>query len=116
MSKDTSNKRLVISIITGAILGIFCIIGLSIRMGYSGNELLILSTWINRVVMGLVIGLAPYYNIKNNTRNILLRGAFLGFIISGSFYLATFFKDTPGFFAGIVYGIIIDYVASRYGR
>jgi hypothetical protein len=66
--------------------------------------------------MGLVIGLAPYYKIKNNTRNILLRGAFFGFMISGSFYLATSFKDTPGFIAGIVYGIIIDYVASRYGK
>jgi len=111
-----NNKRLVISIVTGAILGIFCIIGVSIRIGFTGNELFILATWINRVIMGLVIGLAPYYKIKNNTKNSILRGAFLGFIISGSLYLATDFIDTPGFFAGIVYGIIIDYVATKYEK
>ncbi|MFC1768620.1 hypothetical protein ACFLZX_02555 [Nanoarchaeota archaeon] len=107
-------KRISIALITGALLGIFCIIGVSLRLGYTGNELFILATWVNRVVMGLVIGLAPYYKIKNNTKNSIIRGAFLGFIISGSFYLSTAFYDTPGFIAGIIYGIIIDYVATRY--
>jgi len=111
-----SNKRLIIAIVTGAILGILCIIGVSIRLGFVGNELFILATWVNRVIMGLVIGLAPYYKIKNNTKNILFRGAFFGFIISGSFYLATAFKDSPGFIAGIVYGIIIDYIATKYEK
>jgi hypothetical protein len=109
-------KRLIVSILTGAILGIFCIIGLSIRLGFAGNELFILATWINRVVMGLIIGLAPYYKINNNARNIIFRGAFFGFVIGGSFFLATDFKDTPGFIAGIMYGIIIDFVATRYEK
>lgn len=107
------NKRLVISIALGAILGIFCVIGVSARLGYVGNELFILATWVNRIIIGLVIGLAPNLKIKDKTRNTIFRGALLGFIISGSFYLATSFKDTPGFFAGIVYGIIIDVVVSR---
>lgn len=64
--------------------------------------------------MGLVIGLAVCSQIKSNSKSILLRGAFFGLIISGSFYLATGFKDAPGFFAGIVYGMIIDYVATKY--
>ena len=106
-------KRLLVAILTGAFLGIFCIIGISIRLGFVGNELFILATWVNRVVMGLVIGLAPYYVIQNNTKNIILRGALLGLIISGSFFLATDLRDIPGFFAGIVYGIIIDFVASK---
>ena len=110
------NKRLIIAIITGAILGIFCIIGISIRLGFAGNELFILATWINRVILGLVIGLAPYYKIKKDTKNILFRGAFFGLIISGSFHLATAFKDTPGFIAGIVYGVIIDYIATKYEK
>jgi len=110
------NKRLLVSILTGAVLGIFCIIGVSSRIGFLGNELFILSTWINRVILGLVIGLAPYYKIKNNTKNILLRGAILGFVIGGSFFLATSFRDIPGFIAVIFYGIIIDYVASNYGK
>ncbi len=109
-------KRLLVAILTGAFLGIFCIIGVSSRLGFVGNELFILATWVNRVVMGLVIGLAPYYVIQNNNKNIILRGAFLGLIISGSFFLATGFKDVPGFFAGIVYGIIIDFVATRYEK
>lgn len=106
-------KRLMVAIATGALLGIFCIIGISNRLGFAGNELFLLATWVNRVVMGLVIGLAPYYKITNNTKNILFRGAFFGLIISGSFFLATAFKDVPGFVAGIIYGIIIDYVATK---
>ena len=109
-------KMLTVAIIMGIILGIFCIIGLSIRRGFVGNELFILATWVNRVVIGLVIGLLPAYKLKNNLGKILFRGAFFGLIISGSFYLATAFADTPGFVLGIVYGVIIDYVATRYGK
>ena len=109
-------KRLFLSILTGAALGIICVIGISVRLGYEGNELFILATWVNRVVMGLVIGLASCYKIKENTLNVILRGAFLGLVISGSLFLATDFKDVPGFFAGIVYGMIIDYVATKYGK
>lgn len=108
-----SKKRIITAIVTGAVLGIFCIVGVSTRFGYSGNELFILSTWVNRVIMGLLIGLAPYYVIKKSKINIILRGAFLGFIMSGSFYLATAFRDTTGFVAGIFYGIIIDWVATK---
>lgn len=111
-----NNKRIVVAIVTGAILGIFCIIGVSVRLGFTGNELFILATWVNRVVMGLVIGLAPYYQIKTTTKNIVLRGLFFGFVISGSFYLASEFRDTPGFMAGLAYGVIIDYVATKYGQ
>ena len=108
-----NKKRLIIAILAGAILGIFCIIGISTRLGFKGNELFLLATWINRVVLGLVIGLVQY-PVKNNTKIILFHGALLGLIISGSFYLATTFKDTPGFFAGIVYGVIINYVATKF--
>ncbi len=107
------NKRLLIAIITGAVLGIFCIIGVSARLGFAGNELFIFSTWLNRVVMGMVIGLICS-GMKKSSPFVLLRGAFLGLVISGSFYLATDFRDTLGFFAGIVYGMIIDYVATKY--
>ena len=107
-------KRLPLALLTSAILGVFCIIGVSIRLGV--NELFLISTFVNRLIIGLVIGLAPYYKIKSTTNNIVLRGALLGFIISGSLYLSTNFIDTPGFFAGIVYGMIIDYVATRYSK
>lgn len=108
------NKRITIATITGSLLGIFCIIGISLRMGYVGNELFILATWINRVVMGFVVGLAGNFMFKKKSNLVYLRGAIIGLIISGSFYIATSFKDLPGFFAGIVYGIIIDYIATKY--
>lgn len=110
------NKRLVIALVTGAALGVFCIIGISVRLGFEGNELFMFATWVNRIVIGLVIGLASSFVIKENFRNILFRGAMLGLIISGSFYLATNFYDTSGFFAGIIYGMIIDYVATKYAK
>ena len=133
------NKRVLASTILGGILGIFCIIGVSLRLGFSGNELFILATWLNRVVMGFVVGLAAnfmfkktkkinrkqifkqdiksskiLYHLYPESNLVYLRGAIIGLIISGSFYIATSFKDLPGFFAGIVYGIIIDYIATKY--
>lgn len=108
------NKRILASIITSAILGMLCVIGVVLRRGFEGNEIFILATWMNRIMIGLVIGLAPYYEIKSTSKNIIFRGAFLGFVISGSFFLATEFTDIVGFGAGIVYGIIIDIVATKY--
>ena len=110
------NKRLIAALTTGAMLGVFCIVGMIVRRGFEGNELFILATWVNRVVIGLVIGLASAYKIKNDLKSILFRGAVLGFIVSGSFYIATNFYDTPGFIMGIVYGMIIDYVATKYEK
>lgn len=107
------NKRLVAALATGVILGFLCIVGMIVRRGFEGNELFILATWVNRIIIGLVIGLASAYKIKDNFKSILLRGAVLGFIVSGSFYIATNFYDTPGFIMGIIYGMIIDYVATK---
>lgn len=109
-------NRISLAIFTGAILGIFCIIGLSYRLGFSGNELFIFATWFNRLVMGIIIGLAGSLTLVKNKYNFLVRGATLGFIISVSLYLSTELKDPTGFIAGIFYGIIIDYVATKFGK
>jgi len=109
-------KRLVLAITTGTILGIFCIIGVGYRFGFSGNELFLFATWINRLVIGIVIGLAGSLTIVKNKNNILIRGVVLGSIISFSFYIATDFRDMTGFIAGIIYGIIIDYIATKYSK
>lgn len=107
-------KRLISALVTGAILGVFCIIGVGYRLGYSGNELFLFATWFNRVLMGLVIGLASFKLTKK--LNFLFRGVLLGLIVSFAFYVSTSFIDTPGFIAGIVYGIIIDYVATKFEK
>jgi len=107
-------KRVVIAIITGAILGIFCIIGVGTRLGFAGNEMFLLATWYNRVIMGLVIGFAGSWQFFKGKNNPLARGLVLGFVISLALFLSTELRDPIGFGAGIVYGIIIDYVATKY--
>ncbi|MFC2163166.1 hypothetical protein ACFLRF_05745 [Candidatus Altiarchaeota archaeon] len=109
-----NKKRLVLALICGAILGIFCILGVGLRLGFEGNELFILATWYNRVIMGLIIGLAGGINVINNKFNPLLRGLLLGLIVSLALYLSTELRDPLSFMAGIVYGVIIDYLASKY--
>lgn len=99
--------RMKTSLILGALLGIVCIVGAQIRTSFSLDAIYLFSFWYNRVLMGLVIGLAPRVSEK---RTAIIRGAFLGLLVSFAFYSATGFSDFIGFFAGIVYGIIIEIV------
>ncbi|HNR43973.1 MAG TPA: hypothetical protein PLI06_08575 [Methanofastidiosum sp.] len=110
-----NNKRILIGLLTGAILGVFCIIGVGARIGYE-NYIFLIGMWYNRVVMGLLIGLADNIQITKGHKNVLLRGALLGLIVSSAIFISTEFRDVPSFFAGIVYGVIIDFVASKYGK
>jgi len=104
-------NRFAFSVFLGGVLGIFCIIGVGLRFGFVGNELFLLATWYNRIILGIVIGLLP------KTRfNTIIRGGFFGLVISLSLFLATNFVDVLGFFAAIVYGMIIDYTASKYTK
>jgi hypothetical protein len=103
-------KRLKISITVGAILGVFCIIGVGYRQGYAGNSLFLFAMWYNRVIMGLIIGLAGHWMAKR----YILRGLILGTLVTSAFFFSTSFRDWPGFFAGIAYGVIIDYIATKY--
>lgn len=103
-------KKLKVSIISGALLGIICIIGGGIRMGYSGNGLYLFALWYNRLIMGILIGstkMKPGFNG-------LLKGGFLGLIVSLAFYLSTGITDHVSFLAGIIYGVIIVAVARKY--
>ena len=107
-------KRIGIAIITGAVLGIFCIIGVGARLGYPGNELYLIGMWYNRVIMGLIVGLSErIIFVENNPKyNSILRGAIIGLIVTTAILLSTSFRDIPSFFAGIVYGVIIDLVST----
>ncbi|MFW6040672.1 MAG: hypothetical protein ACOC85_02435 [Thermoplasmatota archaeon] len=108
-------KRLIIAIIMGAALGVLCIVGVGMRIGYSGNELFLFSMWYNRVIMGILIGLAYDIKIINSDKNFILRGLLLGLIVTSAITLTSEFKDWPSFFAGIAYGVIIDWAATRFG-
>ena len=105
-----SVNRIKVSIMTGAALGVVCIIGAMLRMGFLPFHYLF-AFWYNRVLMGVVVGMAPG---GLGTARSLLRGAVIGLLVSFAFYSATGFMDATGFAAGIAYGVIIEYVAKMF--
>jgi len=107
------NKRAVIGLLCGAVLGVFCILGLNLRMGNQVTGMFLFATWFNRVIMGMMIGF--YSPISNKIVHSAIRGGLLGLIISFSLYVATDFLDSVGFIAGIFYGVIIDIICTKYG-
>jgi hypothetical protein len=98
------------ALIAGALLGIVCVVGAYIRSSSSASPGFVFSLCCNRVIIGLVVG-APWKT--TNRTKALLRGAFLGLVVSFSFYSATGFQDPISFVAGIVYGAIIEGWLSR---
>jgi hypothetical protein len=98
-------NRLIYSLGFGAILGVVCIIGASLRMPNELSSAYLFGFWYNRLLMGLVIGL---FTRPHAIKVAVLRGIILGGVVSFAFYSSTEFFDLTGFLAGIVYGIIIE--------
>jgi len=48
--------------------------------------------------------------------SIIGRGTLFGLIVSFAFYSSTGFTDVVSFLVGIVYGIIIEYIAFKYNN
>ena len=103
-------NRLKVSLLIGAVLGVFCILGGSVRLGWQGNQLLLFSLWYNRLLMGLVIGLAGELVIIKGELNWLVRGAILGLGVSAAYFLTAGTGDWVSFLAGLVYGVIIEFI------
>ena len=104
------SKRMKVSLLAGAALGVVCIIGALIRSGGSSGTGFLFALWFNRLLMGMVIGLME--DIKETPR-LILRGAITGLIVSFAFYSADGFGDVVSFLAGIAYGVIIELAARR---
>ncbi|GEM_PF-5568897 len=51
-------RRMLICVVTGALLGVVCIIGSQVRSGFEMDAAYLFSFWFNRLLMGVVIGLA----------------------------------------------------------
>lgn len=100
-----NKKRMLITVITGSLLGIFCIIGANARYGGDLSNIYLFGFWFNRFLMGIVFGLLPPCTKLLPMR--LVRGFIVGIIVSFGFYSATEFLDLVGFIAGGVYGSII---------
>ncbi len=106
-------QRMKVSLVMGAILGVVCIVGASIRSGFDLNASYLFAFWYNRLLMGFVIGLLDG---KMGLPKVLYRGAGIGLLVSFAFYSSIGFGDPVGFIAGIIYGVIIEYVAFKYGN
>lgn len=106
-------KRLSAALVSGAVLGVFCILGGGVRLGWQGNQLLLFSLWYNRLLMGLVIGLAGSLTVVGGKLNWLVRGALLGLGVSAGYFLTAGAGDWVSFLAGLVYGVLIEYFLTR---
>lgn len=114
-------KRFWLGIGMGAILGIFCILGVSQRIPVSiENEAMYLAAaWYNRVTMGIIIGLAGDIIIipkKSPLLNAFLRGAIIGAIVSVNFGILSQTPEYMFFGAGIMFGIINDIVTTKIAK
>lgn len=105
------NKRLIYGLALGALLGIFCIVGASLRMPDTLSNVYLFSFWFNRLLMGLVIGL---FSRPKTLVIASIRGLLLGAFVSFAFYSATEFLDLMGFLAGLAYGVVIELVLFRF--
>ncbi|MBU1093523.1 MAG: hypothetical protein KKH01_03580 [Firmicutes bacterium] len=108
-----NKRRILIGLLTGALLGVLCIVGAQLRYTQTLEPLYLFAFWFNRVLIGLVIGLASRCFTLPKA---ILRGAILGAFVSFAFYCSTAFFDTTGFIAGIIYGMIIEFVTFKFSK
>lgn len=106
-------RRMRVSLLCGAILGVVCIVGALVRSGGTAGIAFLFALWFNRLLMGMVIGAIDE---QAKTSDLIIRGALIGLVISFAFYSAAGFGDVVSFLAGIVYGSIIELVSRRYQK
>lgn len=106
-------KRMIISLILGTVFGVICALGSASQPDLNLALPILIAIGFNRVVIGLVVGLAEHIKIP-----VLLRGAIFGAIISLEVGISTLGEGIAGFLimviAGIIYGSIIDMVATKF--
>ncbi len=106
-----NKTRMTAALLTGALLGVVCIVGAQVRSGFTQTPAVLFSLWYNRVIMGLVIGMAETVADKTT---VMKRGALLGFLVSFAHFASVAFTDVVSFLAGVVYGVIIEWVSLRF--
>ncbi len=117
-------KRLIISTITGAILGVACILGVGSRLfggDYASNIVYLMGIWAMRVLLGITIGLAQGIILLKGDQwqkwvNAGIRGIIFGLLFSATLIMLDPYLDFATFGAGIAYGLIIDLVATFFTR
>ncbi|MCG3254622.1 MAG: hypothetical protein H7646_00985 [Candidatus Heimdallarchaeota archaeon] len=116
-------RRFWISTLTGALLGVACILGVGQRITgtYAENIIYLMGIWAMRVVLGMLIGLADGIIIIKGEQwqkwlNAGIRGTILGLITSAAVLLIDPFLGFTTFAAGIAYGPITDLIATWLGK
>ncbi len=108
-------KRLIISLLIGALSGLFCIYWTYLEMsGFQITTQYLLTIFYNRLLIGFVVAISESIKIFNkDPQNSISRGALIGVIISIGLYIQT---GSLGFIPpGIVFGVIADFLATKYG-
>ncbi len=104
-------SRMKASLLCGVVLGVLCIIGVSVRSGGTAGIPFLFALWFNRLLMGMVIGAIKE---QAKTTVLIVRGALVGLLVSFAFFSAAGFSDWVSFLAGIVYGVIIELFTRKY--
>jgi hypothetical protein len=108
-------KRLIISLLVGALSGLFCIYWTYLDIsGFETTTQYLLTIFYNRLLIGFAVAISDSLKIFNrDPQNSVFRGALIGAIISVGLYIQT---GSPNFIAaGIVFGAIADFLATKYG-
>ncbi len=125
MRKMVNYKRLWISTLTGAVLGVACIIGVGQRIPgtYADNIVYLMGIWAMRVLLGMIIGLAEGIVFIKGEQwqkwvNAGIRGILFGLVFSVTLLLIDPFLVSrwTTFAAGIAYGPITDLIATWLGK
>lgn len=114
-------KRFLIATLIGALAGAFCAYGTKMssdsgELGFIATTGIIGSVFYNRLLIGMFIGL-----LGNCKPHPVIKGAVAGFIVSLAMGITPLLDGKPDgaaiiVGAGVVYGIIIDVVASYLTR
>ncbi len=103
-------KRLIVSTITGAILGVVCIVGANLRFGGDLAVYFLFAFWFNRLLMGVLFGVLPPLE---DWKLLVGRGIVVGLLVGFAFYSATDYFDHMGFAVSAAYGVILEFVAKK---
>ena len=114
-SVGINGKRMLVSLILGALTGVICAIGTVFGNNpiFQISLMYLIYLWYNRLILGFVIGLADKVRIINHELgNSIIRGAMIGAILSIILVIIPGLAAYSLLLAGIVFGIIIDLFAT----
>ena len=103
-----NTKRILVATTLGLLCGLFCMYGTMMKFPGQFSTMILVSIVYHRALMGFVIGIAENIKIKP-----VLRGAVLGAVVGMAMSLTAGEGAVILMVFSIVYGIIIDVVATK---